>query len=155
MHDTPCPLCGAPVGGLDACVDHVNQLLAQAYAEANYAGVYRLAFDAFCMQHPERYCVSAKSYAAHLMGLCHGNEHADEVQSYWAIATWLNTPRDLIKPELLTKRGTMTIADMRGAASPREHAQRVRAWAADVWIAYASQHASARAWLRQATGEAG
>ena len=153
MHDSPCPLCGAAVGGLDGCVGHMNALLVQANEDARYAGVYRLAFDAFCMQHPERHGVSAKSYAAHLMGLCHGIEHADAVPSYWSIAKWLNTPRDLIKPQPPTKRGTMTIADVPGAASPEEHAERVRAWAAVVWAAYASQHAIAREWLRRALGE--
>jgi uncharacterized protein DUF5946 len=150
--DNPCPQCGAGVG-LDGCVELINGFLVQAQADARYAGVYRLAFDAFCMQHPERHCVSAKSYAAHLMGLCHGLEHHAAPQTYWAIPKWLNRPRDLVKPSVPRDRGRMTVADVRGADTPEEHARRVRAWAEDVWAAYTSQHAVAREWLRRALGE--
>lgn len=146
-------MCGAALGGVEGCVARTHDLLVQAQQDARYAGVYRLAFDAFCMQHPERYGVSAKSYAAHLMGLCHGIEHADRPNTYWAIPAWLNRPRDIPKPPLLKNRGTVTIADLDDAASPEEHASRVRAWAQNVWQAYASQHATARAWLQQAVGE--
>jgi hypothetical protein len=41
----------------------------------------------------------------------------------------------------------MTIADVRGAASDGEHAERVRRWARVVWAAYAAQHGTAREWL--------
>ena len=89
-----CESCGGETGGIDGCVMRVNELLVQAQQDARYAGVYRLAF-AFCMQHPERYCVSAKWYAAHLMGLCHGIEHAARPQTYWAIPAWLNRPHNM------------------------------------------------------------
>src|SRR4029453_1073717 len=99
---TTCECCGAALGGLDACVAAMQQMLVQAQQDARYAGVYRLAFDAFCMQHPERHGVSAKAYAAHLMGLCHGIEHADRPNQYWSIPKWLNRPRHLEKPPLLS-----------------------------------------------------
>jgi hypothetical protein len=150
MNANTCGLCRAPLGGIDACVARVNELLVQAQQDVRYAGAYRLAFDAFCMQHPERYCVSAKSYAAHLMGLCHGTEYADRAQTYWAIPAWLNHPRNLQKPPLIADRGALTIADVPPALPPDEHAARVRAWADSVWRAYTSQHAIARAWLAQA-----
>jgi hypothetical protein len=35
---------------------------------ATYAST-RITVDTYCMQHPDRYCVSAKSLAAHLTGL--------------------------------------------------------------------------------------
>lgn len=151
--DLTCPLCGAVLGGTEGCVTRSQQLLVQAQQDARYAGVYRLAFDAFCMQHPERYGVSVKSYAAHLMGLCHGIEHADRPNTYWAIPAWLNHPRDILKPSLVANRGAITIADVPGDALPDEHASRVRAWATSVWLAYAPQHALAREWLKQALGE--
>ena len=149
---TRCEYCGAKTGGVEACVARINELLAQAQQDARYAGVYRLAFDTFCMQHPERYGVSAKSYAAHLMGLCHGLEHADRPNSYWAIPAWLNEPRDLEKPQLLPRRGDLTIASLHGAQSPEEYAARVRGWAQSVWRAYDSQQALARTWLHRALG---
>jgi hypothetical protein len=148
-----CELCGATLGGLEGCIARTHELLVQSQQDARYAGVYRLAFDAFAMQHPEHHGVSAKSYAAHLMGLCHGLEHADRPKTYWSIPAWLNYPRGLEKPPLLTNRGRLTIADVPRDTSPEEHAVRVRAWAEDVWNAYAPQHALARAWLQQALGE--
>lgn len=149
---TRCDLCGAGLGGIEACIARSNELLVQAQQDARYAAVYRLGFDAFCMQHPERYAISVKSYAAHLMGLCHGNEHAAQPNSYWAIPAWLNRPRELQKPALVKNRGSLTIADIPAGLPPDEHVVRVRAWAASVWDAYDSQHALARAWLNQALG---
>ena len=151
---TTCEACGAALGGTAACVAAMQEMLVKAQQDARYAGVYRLAFDAFCMQHPEKYGVSAKSYAAHLMGLCHGVEYAGRPNTYWSIPAWLNGPRgDLQKPPLLERRGDMTIADLSGASSPGEYAERVRAWAASVWQAYAPQQRMAREWLREALGE--
>ena len=151
--DLTCQLCGAALGGTEGCVAQSHALLVQAQQDARYAGVYRVAFDAFCMQHPERYGVSAKSYAAHLMGLCRGIEHGDSPNSYWAIPASLNKPRDIHKPPLLNNRGSFTIADVPTGAPPEEYAARVRAWAESVWQAYAPQHAIAREWLKQALGE--
>jgi hypothetical protein len=150
---TTCELCGAALGGTEGCIARSHELLVQAQQDARYAGVYRLAFDAFCLQHPQRYGVSAKSYAAHLMGLCHGIEHADRPKTYWAIPAWLNRPREIKKPPLVNERGRMTIADVAPGLSPEEHASRVRAWAESVWRAYAPQQAIAREWLKQALGE--
>jgi Family of unknown function (DUF5946) len=149
-----CEACGAAVAnGSSGCQQLINELMAQAQLDMRFGGVYRLAFDAYCMQHPEKYCVSAKSYAAHLMGLCHGVEHEGDPATYWRIPRWLNGPARLDKPPLLRSRGTTTIADVHGAATPEDHARRVRAWAEAVWAAYAPQHALARDWLRQAMGE--
>ncbi len=104
MPEHVCHECGAALGGVDGCVAAINELLVRAQADAQYAGLYRLAFDCFCMQHPERQCVSAKSYAAHLMGLCHGLERHAVPLTYWAIPKWLNTPRALVKPPVLPDR---------------------------------------------------
>jgi hypothetical protein len=145
-----CELCGAALGGTEGCIARSHELLVQSQQDARYAVVYRLGFDAFCMQHPERYGVSVKSYAAHLMGLCHGIEHADRPNTYWATPAWLNRPRDIQKPALVKERGSLTIADVPAGLSPEEHVVRVRAWASRVWHAYASQHAIAREWLAQA-----
>jgi hypothetical protein len=155
-----CPACGAPVaGGQAGCQALLDELNAQAYADARYGAVRDLAFDAYCMQHLERYCRSAKSYAAHLTRLCCGIEHAGDPAVYAAIQRWLNGAVALEKPEPPAHLGRLTIADVRGVArSPQgardaaEHARLVRAWAADVWAAYAAQHALARAWLRAARG---
>lgn len=130
----------------------MNDLMARAFEDARYATVYNLAFDSYCMQHPGKYCVSAKSYAAHLMGLCHGLEHASDPESYWSIPFWLDgpAPLELQKPPIVTARGELTVAHVHGPMDPAEYATRVREWAQSVWNAYASQHATAHEWLDQA-----
>jgi hypothetical protein len=45
-------------------------------------------------------------------------------------------------------RGKVTIADVHGAASPEEHAERVRRWAKSVWEAWIVHHEWARQWLK-------
>ena len=68
-----CPYCSAKdVGGLEGC----QSIYYAISLEANLplvSGLGRAIFDAYCLQHPELYCKSAKSYAAHLtfMGRFH------------------------------------------------------------------------------------
>lgn len=145
-----CPGCGAAVGGLEACQTHLDQLAARAYSDAPYAQMYDVAFDAYCMQHVERYCRSATSYAAHLTRLCCGLEHHGNLNVYRAIQRWLNGRVTLVKPTILTQRGTLTIVNVQVARDAQEHAHLVHAWANCVWDAYASQHELARLWLATA-----
>ena len=96
--------------------------------------------------------MSAKSYAAHLTGLCCVVEHDAEPAMLAAIARWLNGPSPVEKPAVPPPpRGRFTLDDARRAEAPEAHAARVRDWAADVWNAYREQHALARRWLEEAT----
>ena len=54
------------------------------------------------------------------------------------------------KPETLTYLGSITIAEVRAAATVEEPAKLVRAWAESVWAAYAVQQDVARAWIKTA-----
>jgi hypothetical protein len=53
-------------------------------------------------------------------------------------------------------RGSLTVFDLAMADSPREHVERLRAWAADVWAAWAPSHDAVRALVvdRLAPGQA-
>jgi hypothetical protein len=113
-----------------------------------YAALRDLAFDAYCMQHVERYGRSAKSYAAHLTRLCCGLEHDGDPQVRIAIQKWLNGAVTIERPVAPSQRGQMTVADL--ARSAQEHTQLVREWAANVWRAYSAQHDVARQWIRAA-----
>jgi hypothetical protein len=155
-----CPACGAAVpGGRAGCQALWDELNARAYNDLDYAAVHDLAFDAYCMQHLETYCRSAKSYAAHLTRLCCGLEYDGSPAAYAAIQKWLNGPTPVEKPETLADLGRLTIADVAtttsGAAraSGAEYRELVRAWAESVWTAYATQHELARAWIRAALGD--
>ncbi|MHB8413196.1 MAG: DUF5946 family protein [Candidatus Acidiferrales bacterium] len=148
-----CPECGAVVeGGRDGCQALFNEFGARIATDARYASAHDLLVDAYCMQHPEPYCHSAKSYAAHLTRLCCGIEHGGKRQVYAAIHRWLNGAVNLERPATLGQRGEMTIGDLRAAETPEEHNRLVRAWAENVWQAYASQHGTARRWIKAALG---
>jgi hypothetical protein len=150
---TPCPACGAPLGGRDACQAAFDRLGAAAWMTPARAAVHNLVVDTYAMQHPEEYGKSAKSYIAHLTALCCGVEHAGHPKKYWTIPRWLDGPAKLEKPKLVSARGKMTIADVVDV-NDEEFGERVRAWARDVWTAYEPQHTLAREWLQMAIAAA-
>lgn len=126
-------------------------MMARAAADVRFARAYRSAVEAYAMQHVERFGVSAKSYAAHLTGLCCVVEHDADAPMLAAIARWLDGPSPVEKPAVPPPpRGRLTLDDARRAEAPEAHAARVRDWAADVWNAYREQHALARRWLEEA-----
>ncbi len=77
------------------------------------------------MQHRDPYCRSDKSYAAHLTRLCCGVEHNGNPKIYAAIQKWLNGSVAIEKPEVLSYRGGMTVANVYLASSVKEHTQLV------------------------------
>ncbi|MFQ5749526.1 MAG: DUF5946 family protein [Planctomycetota bacterium] len=130
----PCSGCGLAVpGGTAGCQAIFEGLLERDFSDAAYFRVHRLMVDAYSLQHPERYCVSVKSLAAHLTGLC-----------------WLDGASRLSKPEIPPVRGTLTIAEVRGAHGPEAHALAVERWARSVWEAWSDLHELARGWIGQA-----
>jgi hypothetical protein len=146
-----CPECGtAAPGGRAGCQALFDELATPVPGERGLGAQRDLAFDAYCMQHPDTYCRSAKSYAAHLTRLCCGVEHGGDPRVYRAIQRRLNGTVALAKPKVLAERGRLTIADLRGAGSPEELQRLAQAWAEDVWKAYTSQHELAREWVKSA-----
>ncbi|MFZ0415001.1 MAG: DUF5946 family protein [Candidatus Acidiferrales bacterium] len=146
-----CSECGARIeGGRAGCQALFNELGARDFSDPRFGAMHELFVDAYCMQHPEPYCHSAKSYAAHLTRLCCGLEFGGKKHVYDAIPRWLNANNKLEKPGTPAARGTMTIADVRTATTHEEYKQLVLSWAKCVWEAYASQHDLARRWLQDA-----
>jgi hypothetical protein len=119
--------------------------LAPSYAST------RLTVDVYCLQHPERYCVSAKSLAAHLTGVCWALEHGGDESGLRELQRWLNAPGMLAKPPLPAARGKLTIADLARVADPDGYSSALDAWARSTWAAYSPLHAIAEDWIRQAT----
>ncbi len=146
-----CPECGARLtGGQEACQNIFFDMTALALSNPQYGRIRELALDTYCMQHIEPFCHSAKSYAAHLTRLCCGLERSGSPSLYAAIQHWLNGNPMLIRPEVLSKRGEMTILDTWAAENALEHERLVRSWAGNVWEAYHSQQDLARRWLEAA-----
>ena len=148
-----CPECQAAVeGGLEGC-----QRLFDEFTLGLTPGpqipytVRRLAVDCYCLQHPDRYCVSAKSLAAHLTGVCWALEFGGGEAGLQALQAWLNGIVPLTKPSIPEARGAITALDVAGATSPREA---VESWARSIWEAYSHLHPVAREWVTQATGRA-
>jgi hypothetical protein len=148
----PCSGCGLDVpGGTAGCQAIMDELLARDFSDINYFRVHRMTVDTYCLQHPDRYCVSAKSLAAHLTGLCwlieHGGSRAVGSES---LRRWLNGSPGIEKPEIPSFRGRLTVADVAGAPDPGAHAQAVDHWARCTWEAYSALHSLARYWIEQA-----
>jgi hypothetical protein len=135
-------------GGTEGCQALFDEETAREYGDARLAGRRRLVVDAYCLQHPDAYCVSAISLAAHLTGVCIGVEHRDRERDLnAAIQRWLNRRPVIAKPALPTDRGRTTIADLRVATDPTTHRAAVERWAADAWAAYRELQPLARQWV--------
>ncbi len=148
-----CPECGGRVaGGRGGCQALFDEITYGVGTEPRITAIHRLALDTYCMQHVESYCESAKSYAAHLMGLCWGIDHLGESAPNARILRSLDGSVRLVKPPVLSHRGSITLPDVmaayHAADSVDELVKQVHAWAKNVWEAYASQHELARAWLK-------
>jgi hypothetical protein len=102
------------------------------------------------MQHLEKYCASAKSYAAHLTRLACGLAYEAAPSVYSAIQKWLNGHREVSKPAILPFLGGVTIADVYAAETAVARDKAAQAWVESVWAAYAPQHELAHAWIKEA-----
>ena len=146
-----CEFCGAiEVGGYDGCRSIFNQITAQSFSDAAHFAVHRAAVDCYALQHPEYFCASAKSYAAHLSGLCVAVEYNGSLEVNAAIQRWLSGPIKLLKPAVLIKRGDITVTHLQAATDVQDHIQRVHDWCRAVWLAYHDLQATARSYVEAA-----
>ena len=151
---TACTGCGRVVpGGVDGCQSLFDDESARQYGDARFAARRRMVVDTYCLQHPERYCASAISMAAHLTGLCIAMEHRGrEEELNAAIQRWLSRRPELTKPPLPALRGPLTIAAVRAATDLNDHRAAVDGWARGTWDAYAALHPVARTWVARVAG---
>ena len=144
-----CGGCGlAIVGGETACQALFDAFRLRETAELapSYAST-RLTVDVYCLQHPDRYCVSAKSLAAHLTGLAWAIERGGSDAGLRALQRWLNGRVDITKPQVPGFRGTVTIGDLRDVNDRGSYLLAVDGWTRSTWDAYAPLHATARLWI--------
>ena len=150
----PCDECGwEGAGGREGCRARFEAYLDRDFSDARYFRTHRLLVDTYCLQHPDQYCRSAKSLAAHLVGLCWVLEAgAGAAVGPDQLRLWLDGPQPLDKPALPPRRGSTTIGDLPGDAEPGVWAAAVRGWAEATWAAYQDLQPLARAWLAAASG---
>jgi hypothetical protein len=144
-----CSGCGLVLaGGATGCRELFNGRVARETSDFRYARVHRVVVDCYCLQHPEQYCISAKSLIAHLCGLCIALEHASDQAAYRALQRSLDGNPRLDKARSPELRGTLTIAEVLAAPDAIAYSRAVDAWAHSVWQAYTPLHGAARAWLQ-------
>jgi hypothetical protein len=149
---TTCADCGLPIsGGVAECQTLFDELLAMHFTSPAYFGVHRLFVDAYCVQHPDRGCISFKSLAAHLAHLCWSLERGGgRAVPSEPIRRWVERHPHLPKPPLPEQRGTVTIAEVARATTPADHHAAVVRWAQATWDAYADLQPTARHWVDSA-----
>lgn len=157
----PCPGCGGlfpvltgPVHryleSSPGCAAASGRLFARPYAQINvYRDVYRLAVDAYGVQHPGRPAPrTIQSAAIHLIRLCPTIEHHGPAnranEAVRAAGRRKHTSVWLEPPDF---KGAITVADFREDLSVDAHKALLRRWAAEAWAAWSAHHATIRAWL--------
>jgi uncharacterized protein DUF5946 len=157
----PCPGCGGLfpdasgpthryLESSPGCAEAAGKVFALHYSDFQmFADVYRLANDAYAVQHPGRPSPPAiRSVGVHLARLCLMFEHGLPVQraNEAAVAVskrknefvWLPPPASL---------GKITVADFSPDLSAVDHKALVRRWAREAWDAWGPHHESIRRWL--------
>jgi hypothetical protein len=129
----------------------MDEVLALHFGNVAYFGVHRLFVDTYSVQHPDRYCVSFKSLAAHFAHLCWSLEHGgSRAVPSEAIRRWVERHPHLTRPALPAVHYEVTIADVAGASDAAGHHQAVLRWARATWDANADLHSTVRYWVRLA-----
>jgi len=150
-----CASCGLEIaGGGTACNQVFLEQVARSSGDFRLGLLQRFMVDVYALQHPDRYCESAKSFAAHLTGLCCAMEFNSAQSVHVAILRWLNGASPVERPVPPAARGQLTIAEIR-AAAPDAFETALRRWAASTWAAYEPLHGTARHWIGTALARAG
>jgi len=125
-----CASCGlVTAGGAEGCQRLFEAIGLREYEDMRFARYHRIVVDAYAMQHPERYGRSAKSFAAHLTGLCAWLQNEAEAQTVnAAVQRWLNGPSPIEKPSLPESYGDVTIREIVDADDPVRYGDALRRW---------------------------
>jgi hypothetical protein len=150
-----CEDCGAALAeGKAGCLKIFEEIIAREFSDYRYGKIHRLTADAYSLQHPDKYMRSAKSFAAHLTGICAALEDEEALALNQIVQRWLSTNPKIDKPARIPEhRGDLTITYIHSAADADEHVRRVREWARDVWGAWAEHHDLARRLISEASSQ--
>ena len=140
-------VCSCGLSSRTKCKEIFETILLKEFSNFRYAKVHRLTVDAYSLQHPDVYMKSAKSYAAHLTGMCCAIEYGNDPELLRLLQKWLNGKKHLVRPKNLKNFGHLTISHVADAKNSSEHERLVREWANDVWNAYQVYHELAKNWI--------
>jgi len=144
----PCSGCGLAIaGGTEACRALFDASLARDALDVRFGRYHRLVVDIYALQHPDPFCLSAKSLMAHLTGLCAEIDHPRHPTLLCSLQQALSGSPKLVKPPLPEPRGALTIADVQDVPDPEAYGDAVARWGAATWQAYAPLHGVARAFV--------
>lgn len=147
----PCAGCGLLVeGGTAGCRKLFEELCGREWDSPISYRVHRMTVDAYCLQHPDEYCASAKSFAAHLTGLCCAIEHKSHPNVLRGLQHWLSGTPDILKPSLPVHHGSLIVMEVYREKDPVPQMLAVNRWAQSTWEAYAELHPIARDWITRA-----
>ena len=152
LHGVPaCSGCGLVVpGGTGGCRAMFDELAVRQWDRPVAYRIRRMMVDTYSLQHPDEFCASAKSLAAHLTGLCAALEHESHPTILRVLLHWLDSGPTLVKPVVPSTRGAITLAEVFSAAKGEAIVLAADRWARATWKAYAPLHALARRWVGEA-----
>ena len=144
-----CSSCGLAVGGgIEGCQRLFESIALREYEDIRFARYHRIVVDVYAMQHPDRYGRSAKSFAAHLTGLCAWlADESNAMSTNAAVQRWLNGSSPIDKPALPATYGSVTLRELVDTVDPVRYREALLRWARSTWDAYAPLHATAREWI--------
>lgn len=153
VHEVSHMVCSCGLMSSKRCQEIFETISIKEFSDFRYAKVHRLTVDTYALQHPHIYMISAKSFAAHLTGMCCAMEYDNDPDLLRLLQQWLNGKKQLEKPQMLDNLGRLTISHVAHAKDASEHIKLVHEWAANVWSAYYVYHGLARDWIETAKDE--
>lgn len=144
----PAGVASPHIGTSPGCWAAYGDVVGREYGEWGFPPVHRLTSDTYMVQHPgEPTPAAIQSMAAHLISLHLSldrgieagrlNREIGRIVADPSVFRWLDPPRPV---------SWLTVMDVKGAGSLREHSGRVQRWARSVWEAWSDHHETIRRW---------
>jgi hypothetical protein len=131
------------IGAVAGCWAIYGEILAKEYSDPSYFyPAHRLTADTYAVQHPGAPGrQSTQSVYVHLAGLYLSLEENLETSKIPKIMSSLTEQSaNFVWLEPPVPNGTLTVIDVVKAKNAEEHQTIVKAWAEDVWQAWAAHH---------------
>ena len=152
-----CPGCGAIfpasdgpthayIGSSAGCWAIFDEVVAREYSDFRYGSIHQMTVDTYAVQHPgEPSRKSSQSVALHLISLYLQLERGyDPERARGALKRAADSGKDYTWLDPPARIGELTILDVYGAQTPKEHHNLVEEWARSVWESWSLYHDTIR-----------